>query len=335
VTSVFARITTILFVLGGCAPPSGTGATTGAAPPPFAEPRGLAQSTGGFTVATFNAEFLFDGLDPDGGATFPWKGDTAAARRHREDVARVVRDVDADVIVLVEVEHLDILRTMIRRELAGLGYSAYLIDGRDTFTGQDVGVLSRFTARSVYRTNERASVPGDSPYGVSKNIIIRFDAAGMPVSLIGVHFLAQADSPERRPRREAQAEVIRRAVVREMAAGREVIVAGDFNDYDPAVPDVAGSAAITDVLAIVRSAGEGPADDLHSALQAIPRARRYTVGRDRDGDGIVEPHEAAAIDHVLLSPALARRMRDAHVAHTPAHGAVSDHWPLVVTIGPD
>ena len=75
--------------------------------------------------------------------------------------------------------------------------------------------------------------------------LVRFDAAGTPVSLIGVHFLAQAGSPERRPRREAQAEVIRRAVVREMAAGREVIVAGDFNDYDPAVPDVAGSAAIT------------------------------------------------------------------------------------------
>mgnify|MGYP006174377349 CR=1 FL=1 len=42
------------------------------------------------TVATFNTEFLFDGIEPEGGATFPWKGDSAAARRRRRDGLRLI-----------------------------------------------------------------------------------------------------------------------------------------------------------------------------------------------------------------------------------------------------
>jgi endonuclease/exonuclease/phosphatase family metal-dependent hydrolase len=225
---------------------------------------------------------------------------------------------------------------MVDRDLVGMGYAPYLIEGRDTFTRQDVGILSRVAVDTTFRTDERVPVAGgDESYGVSKNLVVRFSLDGQPVSLLALHFLAQPENAERRRRRETQAEVIRRAIVRELAAGRGVIVAGDFNDYDGTVPDARGARPITLVLETIRSAGAGPGDDLVNALIDVPQRSRFTVGRDYDSDGAVEPHETSAVDHVLLSPQLYRRVQDVRVAHLPEARAASDHLPVVVTLGGD
>ena len=42
-----------------------------------------------------------------------------------------------------------------------------------------------------------------APYGVSKNLWARLTLLGRPTTVVGVHFLAQPDNPERRPRRDA------------------------------------------------------------------------------------------------------------------------------------
>jgi endonuclease/exonuclease/phosphatase family metal-dependent hydrolase len=126
--------------------------------------------------------------------------------------------------------------------------------------------------------------------------------------------------------------VIRRQVVREVAAGRHVIVAGDFNDYDARVTDAGASEPITSVLRTIRSAGPGVADDLFNSSALVPRDSRYTVGRDNDGDGRLEAHEVAAVDHILVSPTLSERLASTHVASSPEARAVSDHLPLVITL---
>jgi endonuclease/exonuclease/phosphatase family metal-dependent hydrolase len=288
----------------------------------------------GVRIATFNGEFLFDGLGDEGGADFAWKGDSAAARAHLEAVAATIRALDADVVVIPETEHLGVLETMVAEPLAGLGYSPYLVDGQDTFTGQDVGLLSRLPVEAVGRTDERAEVGlADETYGVSKNLWARLSIAGVPTTLVGVHFLAQPDNPERKPRREAQAEVIRRLVARELAEGRAVVVLGDLNDFDDATLDRNGSRPITDVLARIRAAGPGPEDDLTNVLADVPQPQRFTSFYDRDDDDEVEPGELSAIDHVLLSPALYRRVREVRYVHAHDPRRVSDHFPVVVTLG--
>lgn len=325
-----------LLLLGGCEQAYRTGATTGAATPFRQDLAELRRTEGSFRVATFNAEFLFDGIGDEGGTDFSRKGDSTAARVHRQAVAAVVRALDADVVVLVETENIEVLRAMVDHDLPEMGYTPYLIEGRDTFTRQDVGVLSRVAVDTTFRTDERAPVAGGGDsYGVSKNLIVRFVMHGRPISLIGLHLLAQPENVGRRARREAQAETIRRAVAREIAAGREVIVTGDFNDYDDTVPDARGARPITLVLETIRSAGAGAHDDLVNVLTDVPRASRYTVGRDYDGDGLIEPHETSLVDHVLLSPALYRLVEDVRVAHLPEARAASDHWPVVVTLGAD
>ena len=299
--------------------------------PPFAvEP---AWTADGIRIATFNGEFLFDGVGDEGQATFPWKGDPERARAHRRDVGEVVRSLDADLVVMTETENIEALQMLNDETLAGMGYTAVLVDGRDSFTGQDVGLLTRLPVEASGRTDEMAPVGvSDQRYGVSKNLWVRVDLDGTPTTIIGVHFLARPDDVERRPRREAQAEVIRQLVEAELAAGRQTIVMGDLNDFDDRILDRRSSRPISDVLATVKRAGPGPDDDLVNVLGDVPQAERYTSLYDRNGNDVIEPGELSAIDHVLLSPALYRRVVDVRYVHSHDPRKVSDHFPIVVTL---
>lgn len=321
----------LLPALGACAGPS---APAGPAAPAFEVQPAPVWSTDGIRVATFNGEFLFDGAGDEGEATFPWKGDPAAARAHRDAVAAVVRSLDADLVLMPETEDLATLQMLVDESLADLGYEAVLVDGRDSFTGQDVGLLSRLPVEAAGRTDERAPVGvSDQLYGVSKNLWARVTMPdGTPVTVVGVHFLARPDDVERRDRRNAQAEVIRQLVAAEVAEGREVIALGDFNDVDEAAPDRRGSVPITDVLATVKRAGPGPEDDLVNVLGDVPQAERFTSFYDRNADGRFDEGEFSAIDHVLLSPALYRRVVDVRYVHAHDPRDVSDHFPIVVTL---
>lgn len=324
----------LLAVVAACSSPSPTADPSGASAPPFVVEAPPTWEIEGTRIATFNGEFLFDGEGDEGEATFPWKGDPAAARAHREAVGRVVRMLDADVVVIPETENLRALELLIDESLSDLGYTPILVEGRDSFTGQDVGLLSRIPIEDAGRTDERVTVGvTDQTYGVSKNLWARLTLDGQPVTLVGVHFLARPDDLERRDRRQAQAEAIRRLIAREIASGREVIALGDFNDFDEATLDRNASRPITDVMATVKAAGPGEADDLVNVLRDVPQAQRFTSFYDRNGDDQFDLGEFSAIDHVLLSPGLYRRLRDVRFVHAHDPRAVSDHFPIVVTLG--
>lgn len=323
----------VLLVFVGCLAPEIIPADAGPTAPPFVVEPAPVWDIEGTRIATFNGEFLFDGEGDEGAATFPWKGDPAKARAHRAAVGAVIRQLDADVILVPESENLRALELLIAEALPDLGYTPTLVDGRDTFTGQDVGILSRIPIESAGRTEERASVGvSDATYGVSKNVWARLTLAGRPTTLVGVHFLARPDDRARRDRREAQAEVIRRLVARESAAGREVVVLGDLNDFDESTLDRAGSVPITDVLALIKEAGPGPDDDLINVLADVPQSKRFTAFYDRNRNDQFDPGEFSAIDHVLLSPGLYRQVRDVRFVHTHDPREVSDHFPIVVTL---
>ena len=325
----------ISLLAASCSGGSPRTATEAGTPAPFEVHETVDWRTEGVRIAAFNAEFLFDGEGNEGDDVidFPWKGDPAKSRAHRDAIAESIRRVDADVVVIPESENLRVLEMMIEESLADLGYRAYLVDGQDTFTGQDVGLLSRIAVEDVGRTNERVPVGvSDQTYGVSKNMWARMTIGGVPVTLIGLHFLARPLDAERAPRREAQAEVIRRLVEAEMAQGREVVVLGDFNDFEPDVLDRAGSRPVTRVMATIKSAGPGPEDDLRNVLGEIPQADRFTALYDRAGDEIIEEGELSAIDHILLSPGLYSRLREVVYAHVHDPREVSDHFPLAVSL---
>lgn len=291
------------------------------APPAF--------STEGIRIATFNAEFMFDGLEPDGEATFAWKLDSLAAANHRRGIGAIVAMLDPDIIMFQEIENEYVLERLIEESLPDSGYQAYFVPGFDSFTRQNVGLISRIPIDEIGRTDERARVEGTrQDYGVSKNMWARLDLGGIPVTIIGLHLLAQPDNVERAPRREAQARVLYNLAQAEAAEGRELIILGDFNDFDGDVSDRKGSRPITRVLSMIRLAGGG----MTNVMGEVQQQDRFTTHWDRNRDGRLTDDELSAIDHLLLSPGLYARLLEVQFvhAHNPMYGP--DHFPIVVTL---
>ena len=98
-----------------------------------------------------------------------------------------------------------------------------MLQGADTFTGQNVALLTRVDPLvDLQRTEARVEYPvegstcfgsstisTDKPTpkkakGVSKHFFTRFAVAGLarPITMVALHFLARPDDPRRRARRK-------------------------------------------------------------------------------------------------------------------------------------
>jgi endonuclease/exonuclease/phosphatase family metal-dependent hydrolase len=327
----------LVALLPGCSQPAPPLQET--TPPPDAafhfepEPPPTYAFNDGLRVATVNTEFMFDGLGDEGQASFPHQGDPAKARAHRDRVGEIVRMIDADVIMMEEVEDGSVMQKLVDESLADAGYTVHFVQGNDRFTGQDVGLLSRVPVEKIGRLDERVNVGASTDtYGVSKNMYARLTLGTVPTTIVGLHFLARPDDPSRKDRREAQAEVIRRFIADEIDDGRAVIVLGDFNDFDDATLDIGGNRPITNVLARIKSAGPGDEDDLHNVIADVPQSQRFTSHYDRNDNGAIEAGEFSAIDHILLSPDLYRRVREIFYVHAHDPTVYPDHFPIVVNL---
>lgn len=272
---------------------------------------------------TYNAEFLWDGIEAEDGSSrvdFPWRGDPETARQHMEKMAGVIREANADIVLLQEVEDEAALRRL-NAMLEDQDYETQLVQGKDTFNRQDVAMLTRLEPSRVYRINAEGESGGESSQ-VTKNLVATFDLGGESIAVITAHFIARPDDRSRQHKREAQADALRDAAVDLRADGYSIIIAGDLNDYDPDVPDVAEALdPIAGTLTILKQMDP----DTHQAER-----RTAWWDRDRSGD-ITRADVFTAIHHVLLSPELFQRLEAIDV---PRHDVmeVSDHLPVVVQI---
>lgn len=125
----------------------------------------------------------------------------------------------------------------------------------------------------------------------------------MKIAMVGAHLLAYPDDPQRCTEREAQATVLREVVDDYMKDGYEVIVLGDFNDFENNPKDVNDNTAISMVLDILK--GTGTEHELVNVASILQKSQRYSDWWDRDENCIFEEDEVSLIDHILLSPRLA------------------------------
>ncbi len=292
--------------------------------------------TGSFTIVTFNAEWLFDGVDD---RMAPWKSPTEA-EEHLKRVFQVLDGIDADFISLEEVENL----RMLNRLASLFGDDVYrpiFVQGRDTATRQNVGALTKYLPLNYGRTDIRVVYPipnsrltcraGDK--GVSKNYWADLDLDGIPVTIIGVHFLAFPDRCDRAVKREAQAAVIRELAEKALKRGREVIILGDMNDFDGTVLDASSDRPISIVLKTLKDVDPAlPGDELRNVCDRIPQAERYTAWYDRNRNHYYDPgDELSQIDFILVSKGLYDRIVDVRIDHSYRAGWASDHWLVVIT----
>ncbi|HEY1958854.1 MAG TPA: endonuclease/exonuclease/phosphatase family protein [Polyangiaceae bacterium] len=280
-----------------------------------------------FVLATFNVLDLFDASDPG-----------RIAR-----IAAVLRPHAPDVIALQEVGSNEAVRAI--ADALGGGFTHVIGDAdargiRNALLAR-VPIVESMVLRAPHLGFPRFIREDPEPFEARiplrrpiPDVVVDAGALGR-VRIMVVHFKSRRGTPMREPSgatipplttaelaasearavtwRCAEALFVRRAVDDRLARNPDehLVVCGDFNDVPGSLPlrIVAGTAG-----------GDLPRPDrLTSTVDTMPPAERFSVNHD---------DEPAAIDHALLSPALAKRLERAFYERSSLNVA-SDHAPLI------
>lgn len=275
-----------------------------------------------------------------------WKNATEA-QTHMDYVAKRIKALNPDIINFCEVEGCDELN-MLKDKLDD-SYLPYLKKGTDSSTGQNVGTLTRVDPlKSLYRSELKYNYPisgskcgytgtGGSS-GVSKHYITEYEFGGMNVAFISAHLLAIPTDPARCAQREAQASVLQSVIADFIYRDYEIIMLGDFNDYDSEIPDVNGNKPISQVLDILKGLKGDYAGkyELHSAAETIQQNERYSDWWDSDNNcNTASKSDYSMIDHVLVTDKIRKNIMNTFIYHDYSEFCGkydSDHYPVVIDL---
>ncbi len=186
------------------------------------------------TVMTWNVEWMFDD-DPADNRSRLAKQQSAASPAVWQDklqaVAGVIAQAAPDIVALQEIEGGQTLAAIAGhlKSAAAVSYRYAFIQGSDSFTEQDVGLLVR-GGLVAYRRNEQSRTMFESQqfYNLSKHLFgeFRWSNVEHPLTLLNVHLRATDKAEELRTR---QARLARLWVEPALARGEDVIVLGDLN----------------------------------------------------------------------------------------------------------
>ena len=300
-------------------------------------------------IVQYNTEWLF--IDyyassdcPGNGCT--WKN-SSEAEIHLSYVSKIVSVLHPDIINICEIEgcdELNMLKTSISNE-----YLPYLIKGTDTSTGQNVGLLTKIDPIvNLYRSDLRETYPiygsncgymgTPSTTGVSKHYITEYIINKINIVMIGAHLLAFPTDSTRCAEREAQALVLQNIVLGYIEKNYEVILLGDFNDYDNEIMDSNNDLPKSYVLDILKGKDIKTNSNfykLNNIASKIPKSNRYTEWYDVNNDCKSTTNEFSMIDHILVTDNLLNKVSNAFIYHEYdefCNTYNSDHYPVIVDI---
>jgi exonuclease III len=262
-------------------------------------------------------------------------------------VSKRIQALNPDIINFCEVEGCDELN-ILKDKLDGT-YVSYLKKGTDSATGQNVGMLTRIDPlKSLYRTELKYSYPilgsncgytgSVSSSGVSKHYITEFLFNGINIAFISAHLIAIPTDSSRCAQREAQASVLQTIIVDYINRSYEVIMIGDFNDYDGEVLDVNSHKPTSQVLDILKGykgdfAGQY---QLYSAAETIVQSERYSDWWDSDNNcNTASKYDYSMIDHILVTDVIRKNIANVFIYHEYNEYCGkydSDHYPVVVDL---
>jgi len=301
-------------------------------------------------LVQYNVEWLF--IDYYSAMNCPGSGCTWAnqseAEIHMDYVSKVVKNLNPDIINFCEIEGCDELN-ILKDKLNDNTYTPYLKEGTDKSTGQNVGMLTRVDPLvNLYRTelkynyplpNSKCGYTGSSgSTGVSKHYITEFQFNDYNVAFIAAHLLAIPTDSMRCAEREAQASVLQNKIFDYISKGYEVIMIGDFNDYDAEVLDVNNNKPISRVLDILKGY-EGDLSgfyELYNVAEEIVQNERYSDWWDSDNNcNTSSEKDYSMIDHVLVTDAIKKNIVDVYIYHGYDEYCGkynSDHYPVVIDL---
>jgi len=310
-------------------------------------------SNNSLRIVQYNVEWLFMDYYSQAdcpGQHCPWSNQSEATI-HMNYVSNIVKILNPDILNLCEVEGCDELNILIDNLESGLTdtektYKPYLKQGTDSATGQNVGMITRIDpVMNLYRTDLRydypvpgskcgyTGTPGTS--GVSKHYITEFIVSSTKIAMIGLHLLAYPTDSQRCAEREAQAQVLQNIIYGYTSQKYEIIVLGDFNDFDGTVVDANNNLPISQVLDIMKgNAGEYIGKyQLFSVAETMVQDTRFTDWYDENNNCVSAPTEFSMIDHVLVSSYLLDRLNNSYIYHGYDEFCGkynSDHYPIVI-----
>jgi endonuclease/exonuclease/phosphatase family metal-dependent hydrolase len=263
------------------------------------------------------------------------KGKTAAARA---TVAQRIKDFDADVVAVQEVEDVDTLQRFVSTELEGLGYHwVVLVEGNDPRL-IDVGILSRLPVGAVtsWRHTPDPATPGSTVFGrdLLEVEILNRSRTKRLLTVYNTHLkshyvpfdvadpVAAAESANRL--RERQARAVVDIVNARQRPNSAYVVAGDMNDPPTSTPLAPLAAAgLVDGLATAQPDRPAPNDD--PPAPTAPWTHRFKESH--------QPARYELFDHVWLSPTLAGKATSAGIGRrSKLGGDGSDHDPAWVDL---
>lgn len=299
-------------------------------------------------LVQYNVEWLF--IDYYSAMNCPGSGCTwvnqSEAETHMDYVSKVIKQLNPDIINFCEVEGCDELN-ILKDKLNDNTYTPYLKKGTDTSTGQNVGMLTRIDPLvNLYRTELKYNYPisgskcgytgSSSSSGVSKHYITEFEFNGYNIAFISAHLIAIPTDPARCAQREAQASVLQNVIFGYVNKGYEIIMMGDFNDYDAEVLDVNHNNPTSKVLDILKGKQGDLSElyELHNVAEEIVQNERFSDWWDSDNNcNTASEKDYSMIDHVLVTDAIRKNIANVYIYHDYDEYCGkynSDHYPVVI-----
>lgn len=198
-------------------------------------------------IATFNCEnlfarFRFNDFEPGDTTPDGFTINDVTFDIHdpvkRRITGKAIKELDADVVVLQEVENLDVLQRF-RTKFLG-GFKAFphlmLVDGNDP-RFIDVAVLSKHPVVHARSYRQRKSSPSAHSFIFSRDCLeVDIDFGGKRLTLFGNHFKSMIGGRSKtKKRRLAQVRAVKQIIQERFGSAQpgdaSFIVLGDFNDY--------------------------------------------------------------------------------------------------------
>jgi exonuclease III len=309
--------------------------------------RDMRQDKSKLRIVQYNVEWLF--IDycassdcPGGGCT--WSNESSATN-HLNQVAKIINELKPDIINLCEVEGCDELSSLVK-STQNSNYYPYMVKGKDTSTGQNVGMLTNIDPLlNLYRTEERViyPIPGSmcgytgspSDTGVSKHYITEFEINRVKFAIIGAHLIAFPTDKTRCSEREAQAQVLQNVIYGYVSKGYEIIFLGDLNDFDSEVLDANNNKPTSKVLDILKGnfGIHSGKYQLFNIAENIPQKNRFSDWWDQNSNCNSTANEFSMIDHILVTSLLQKKIVGQFIYQEYieyCNTLNSDHYPVVL-----
>lgn len=240
-------------------------------------------------IATFNVRNLFDDEDD------PYRQDESTKAKPRDEMVQLagaLRDLDADVVALQEVESRGYLQRFLDTFIPEMGYRHVVHYEGNDLRGIDVCLVSRVPIGRVVSHRHLRHKDATGRWRSFSRDVLRVEmlpGGGDPFEVWVVHLKSNHGGREAaEPIRLAEAKQVYRLLRARLRQNPKanVLICGDFNDtYDsPTVKTITGAD------------DESPL--LMSLYDAVPKEERITYNR--------APYEEM-IDFIFVSPAMAQR----------------------------